>query len=38
MRGPDRAAQVASAHWETLTEEAEAIAAEFEEEGWETLV
>lgn len=36
MRGPDRAVQVASAHWETLTEEA--IAAEFEEEGWETLV
>lgn len=38
MRGPDRTAQVASAHWETLTEEAGAIAAGFEEEGWETLV
>jgi hypothetical protein len=38
MRGADRAAQVASAHWETLTAEAEAIAAEAEEEGWEALV
>lgn len=38
MRGPGRATQVASAHWETLTAEAEAIAEEFEEDGWETLV
>lgn len=38
MRGTDRAAQVASAHWQTLTGEAEAIAEEFEEDGWETLV
>ncbi len=38
MRGADRASQVASRHWETLLEESEALAAEFENEGWETLL
>ncbi|MDL5362101.1 hypothetical protein [Halalkalicoccus sp. NIPERK01] len=38
MRGADRATRVAGAHWETLLEESRALAAEFEDEGWETLV
>lgn len=37
MRGADRATRVAGAHWETLLEEARAIAGEFGR-GWETLV
>jgi hypothetical protein len=38
MRGADQTTQVASMHWETLLEECRAIAAEFSEDGWETLV
>ena len=36
MNGPDRATRVASAHWEALSGDVEAITGEYDERGYET--